>query len=123
MVDPSKDEESQSPIDWETLARTFGSLDENGEHGSSTIAREAIEILIGKERLRDAVDYYVDCRPGYELARMVLWQIRPWCAMERCYEIFMGHDLERRRAAVELLRVAGDHRVLPWISEFLNDAD
>jgi hypothetical protein len=80
--------------------------------------------------LRRAVNYYIqantgnDTHTGSELARFVLWQLRPWCAMCRCYEIFKGpNSVETRRTAVELLRVVADRRTLPWISEFLQDDD
>ena len=86
---------------------------------SSTQALTALEIIVGEDTLCDAVDYYVDLRPQNELARKVLWQLRPPSAMIRCYEIFKSDaGLERRRTAVELLRVVADRRVLPWIEEF-----
>jgi pimeloyl-ACP methyl ester carboxylesterase len=44
--------------------------------------------------------------------------------MEYCYEIYkMDSNLENRRMAVELLRVAADDRVVPWIKEYLEDQD
>jgi hypothetical protein len=111
-------------IDWEKLATDLGALTPNGETGGSEPARRALELLIGEDALRSSVDYYIDRRPGSELARSVLWQLRPWCAMSYCYEIFKGsRDVEDRRTAVELLRVVADARVIPWITEFLKDND
>ena len=43
------------------------------------------EILLGEERLRGAVDYYVRFEHGRELARAVLSVARPWSAMLRCH--------------------------------------
>ena len=44
--------------------------------------------------------------------------------MQHCYEIFRSdRNIDDRRAAVELLRVAADERALGWISEFLEDDD
>lgn len=44
--------------------------------------------------------------------------------MIRCREIYRSdRPLEDRRNAIELLRVVADRRVVPWISDFLNDAD
>jgi len=111
-------------IDWEQLAKNVGAIKEGHESGSNTFAIEAIEQLIGEDNIREAVDYYIKGGPGAELARFVIWQIHPWSAMEYCYEIYKtDDDLERRRMAVELLRVAADSRVIPWIEEFLVDPD
>ena len=70
-------------VDWEALARQLGAF-ENGEVYSSTMAKQAIEIILGEEIFQSAVDYYISFQLGYELARFVLWQIRPWSAMKHC---------------------------------------
>jgi hypothetical protein len=109
-------------IDWEGLARQLGTLDADGESGGSDVALRAIELLLGEECLRAAVDHYVARRPGSELARHVLWQLQPWSAMQRCYELSRsGADVDTRCAAVELLRVVADRRALPWVEDFLSD--
>lgn len=111
-----------APINWEELARHLDLLRPNGECGSSKSALRAIELLLGEENLRATVDYYITHGPGSELARNVLWQLRPWSAMQRCYEIYRSDvDVETRCSAVELLRVVADRRALPWVHEFLND--
>jgi hypothetical protein len=111
-------------INWEQLATQLNSLGPNGESGSNKLARQAIEILLGEERLRQAVDDYVAGVRGSELARSVLWLLHPWSAMQRCYEIYRSAaDAESKALAVELLRVIADERVLPWLAEFLNDPD
>ena len=113
-----------SSIDWESLAKKLGSLKDFGETSSSEMARQAIELLLGEDAMRKAVDHYVSFQPGFELARAVLWHIHPWSAMQRCYEIYRdSKDLEHRRTAVELLRVVADRRALPWVQEFLQDPD
>ena len=74
--------------------------------------------------MRASVDYCVEHRFACELARAVLWQLHPFSAMLRCYEIFKSSEsCESRRAAVELLRVVADGRAVTWISEFLEDED
>ena len=111
-------------IDWKRLAEDIGALKDGQESGSSLFAQEAIERIIGVENIRQAVNHYVEGDPGAELARSVIWRIHPFSAMERCYEIYKNDpSLEKKRMAVELLRVAADRRVLPWIEEFLNDED
>lgn len=111
-------------INWEELAKDLGAIVNGRESGSSTLAREAIERLIGPDNIREAVNYYIQRGPGAELARSVIWQIHPYSAMEECYKIYKTDEcVENKRAAVELLRVAADRRVVPWISEFLMDSD
>ena len=111
-------------IDWHKLSAELGLLRADGETGGSDDARRALELIIGEDALRASVDHYIAYRRGYELARSVLWQLRPWSAMRYCYEIFKGpQKLTVRRAAVELLRVVADRRALPWIPEFLEDSD
>jgi hypothetical protein len=111
-------------IDWEKLAAELGPLTADGESGGSGQARRALEFIVGEDALRASVDHYIADHRGFELARSVLWQLRPWSAMRYCYEIFKGSSrLAARRAAVELLLVIGDRRALPWIPEFLDDND
>jgi len=110
------------------LARAVGAISEtehgSTESGSRETARRALELIVGEDALRSAVDHYVRLEPGAELARMVLWQLHPWSAMERCYEIAKtAPSVEERRAAVELLRVVADRRALPWVGELLGDDD
>jgi len=118
-------------IDWAKLAVELGLEAPFGEYCCGREdAERALELIIGQDTLRAAVNYYVqantgqDAHTGSELARSVLWQLRPWSAMCRCYEIFKSSgSVETRRTAVELLRVVADRRTLPWISEFLQDND
>ena len=109
-------------IDWKAIAVQLGTLRAGGESSGSEQARKAIELLLGEDNLRESVDYYISGGPGSELARSVLWLIRPWSAMKYCYDIYKsGRDIESRRMAVELLRVVADGRALGWVVEFLED--
>ena len=112
-------------IDWSTLANRVSAFTApNVEQSGSSMARAALEQIVGPELLRAAVDHYVSGAPGAELARSVLWQIHPWSAMQRCHELFLtGTDLDTRRSAIELLRVVADRRALPWITDYLADPD
>lgn len=113
-----------SQIDWHKLSADLGLLRPDGEVGGSEHGSRALELIIGEDALRASVDYYLAHHRGRELARSVLWQLRPWSAMSYCYDIFKGpHQISVRRDAVELLRVVADHRALPWIPEFLDDSD
>jgi hypothetical protein len=118
-----------APIDWQALAERLQTIaTKNGETrtevGGTALARAAIAWLIEPERLATAVDHYVSLNPGFELARSVLWLLHPWAAMVRCREIATSDvDVNRRRSAVELLRVVADGRALPWVQDFLADPD
>ncbi|HEY9749123.1 MAG TPA: HEAT repeat domain-containing protein [Allocoleopsis sp.] len=112
-------------IDWEALAIELGTLtDFGGEIGGSHLGTQAIEHILGAEFFHQAVEHYISCKPGSELARSVLLRLKPWSGMKHCYEIFKhSKNLDDRRSAIELLRVVGDRRVLAWIPEFLADPD
>lgn len=109
------------PIDWNALAGAIGA---DPDSGGDRIARRAIAHLLGDEALRRAVDWYVDGRPAAEHARSVLRLLHAPAARDRCVEIYRGDpDAERRRTAVELLRVVATGEDLPLVGEFLADAD
>lgn len=110
---------------WERIAKEVGGIDEYGQESSSSgKAREAIEILLGKDFLKEAVRHYVSGNAGRELLRGVLWQLHPYSAMEECYRLFKTEDdVQTKRDAVELLRVIADRRVLKWVPEFLAHDD
>jgi len=109
---------------WHDLAKQLGALQDSRESGSDDYARRALEILIGEEHLKGAVDSYVTHAPGSELVRSVLHVLHSWVAMQHCYELYQSADnIEVRRSAVELLRVVADRRALVWVGNFLSDAD
>jgi hypothetical protein len=117
-------------IDWAALARNLGmvhvgqDLEKRTIYGGTEYARRALEMVLGPDKLRAAVDTYVEAGDGAELVRSVLWLLHPWSSMERCHEIYGSTArIERRRAAIELLRVAADHRALPWVRHYLDDPD
>ncbi len=71
---------------WESIAKAVGGTDENGDESSSSDkSREAIEVLLGKDFIKEAVRYYVSGGAGSELLRGVLWQLHPYSVMEECY--------------------------------------
>ena len=113
---------SNEPIDWPLLAQRLAARGYEG-HGS-TQAMAVLELMIGEEAIRQAVDYYVAWKPEAELARNVLWRLRPWSAMQRCDEIYHSSaDIAQCRAATDLLRVVADERAPDWIDKFLADQD
>lgn len=114
------------PIDWNQLAREL-----NAASGSFTyVACDAIEILIGHDRIRASVDYYVGEAggPGTELVRGVLRHIRSQIAAQHCYHIYKNDpNPEVRIAAVELMRgianALANPDVVDWVREFLEDPE
>jgi hypothetical protein len=111
-------------IDWDATRAVLRSEMPERDAAGDDAARRALELLLGEQTLRQSVDYYAELRPARELVRSVLWVLRPWSAMVRCYELAQSpNDIETRRSAVELLRAVADRRALPWISEFLDDPD
>ena len=115
---------ADDPIDWAALATELDTLDETGERGGDQHGRAALNALLGSDQVRRAVAHYLDGRPGFELVRSVLSLLRSPAAMHECYRVYReSPDPERRRSAVELLRVVADAAALPWVEEFLDDAD
>lgn len=107
-------------IDWERLADHFGAAEAvSGRHGHLALAE-----IIGADRIRASVDWYVEGRPGAELARHALWRLQPVIARDRCVEIWRSDDAPtRRQTAVELLRVVATADDIDLIADFLGDPD
>lgn len=116
-------------IDWEQLALQIGSIKDDpilGKHerGGDEIARNALEIILGKDFIQDAVDYYVKGGAGIELVLSILRLLHPVLAMNRCYEIYQVEgNIEIRHHALELLVYIADYHALSWVAEFLEHPD
>lgn len=109
-------------IDWKYIGEKIG-VKNDGPVGSDD-AKKALDLIIGPDNLRAAVDHYVYQKEQSELVRNVLWYLHSEVAMNRCYELYRNNDdLEVRRSAVELLRVVSDQRGVKWVQEFLEDPD
>ena len=113
-------------IDWRTIADQVGGLDADGNEriAGTPGGRRALEILLGEQNLRDAVDYWNAMAPGCFTAEMVLSIVGSKVAMERCYEIYKTEPGSRNAcSAVFLLGSFAGDEALPWVREFLDDAD
>ncbi len=110
-------------IDWNLLAKELGCCDSNIY--STDTARKAMSSILGADAIIDAIEHYISFEKGAELARQVLILLRSRSGMEYCYNIFKDDRecIDRRRAAIELLRAISDQYVLKWVPEFLNDSD
>jgi len=114
-------------IDWRGLAERLREVDARPEFASTVEgARHAVELLVGEDRLRQAVDVFVadDFTPAADLIEGVLRAIRPPSIAAYCHAISRsGAAVRDRQAAVRLLCYVGDRRALRWIAEFLDDPD
>jgi HEAT repeats len=114
-------------IDWKAIAMQVGDLNWQGNvrKGSGTQSgRRALEILLGEENLRDAVDYFISLGPGWDTAEMVMKLTRSRIAMSRCLEIYKTEpNTERACSAIFLLGSIADDTALPWIPDFFNDGN
>ena len=109
-------------IDWEEVAKRVGDI--RGDTYSTPTGRRALEIIVGEDNVRDAVDYWISQAPGCFTAESVLSVMRPKIAMNRCYEIYKAHTEPRiRGSAVFLLASFAEDEALPWVREFLDDGD
>jgi HEAT repeat protein len=121
---PAAARESEMAIDWKELAKQVGDLNaDDSERGSGTESGErALELLIGEENLRNAVDHFISLEPGAFTAEMVLKIIGSEIAMNRCFEIYKAEpNTDRACSAVFLLGSMADDRALSWVREFLED--
>ena len=83
-----------------------------------------MELIIGEDRIREAVDYYVvyAYRNSTDLVLSFLRRFQPLSAIQRCYEIYKtSPNIEDRITALGLLADIKDGRALEWIEEFLED--
>lgn len=71
-------------VDWKALAIELATLTNfGGEIGGSEIGTQTLEHILGAEFFEQAVEHYISCAPGSELARSVLTQI----------ETLVGHEI------------------------------
>jgi len=117
-------------IDWVDLATRIGAVDWTGNENppGTDGGRRALELIIGEDTLREAVDSAVNLivpwQPGYFTAEAVLKVLVSPLAMQRCYEIYKNEPgTDRGRSVVYLLASMADETALPWVGELLDDPD
>jgi len=112
-------------IDWRALGQQVGDLNVDGGErttGSTESAQRALELIIGEENIREAVDHWTSFEPGAFTAEKVLLIIRSTVAMEYCYEIYKNEpNTERADRAIFLLSEMADWRFMRWARELMND--
>jgi len=112
-------------IDWRALGQQVGDLNADGTEcnaGSTESARRALELLIGEENIRQAVDHWTSLEPGAYTAENTLLIISSTVAMEYCYEIYKKEpDTQRAGLAIFLLSEMADWRFMRWARELMDD--
>ena len=104
-------------IDWRTLEKQVG-----GCSGTEPGIR-VLELIVGEENIRAAVDHWTTFEPGYEAAEQVLLIMRSTVAMEYCYEIYKSEpNTKRAGRAIFLLSEMADSRFMRWARELMNDS-
>ncbi|HSZ17611.1 MAG TPA: hypothetical protein VK764_10965, partial [Terracidiphilus sp.] len=62
-------------IDWKGLGQQVGDLNADGSErnaGSTDSARRALELIIGEDNIREAVDQWTSLEPGADTAEKTL---------------------------------------------------
>lgn len=111
-------------VDWKKLATILDFSSDEQEISSTDLAKSAMIEIIGTDALFSAVEQYIKGETGAAVARAVLTHLRPFVAMQYCYDIYKSErHIEEKRMAIELLRCIGDKRVIPWVADFLAEDD
>ena len=113
-------------IDWNAIATQVGDLNADGsERGSGTESgRRALEILIGEDNLREAVDHFISLERGAFTAEMVVKIVRSKVPMKHCLEIYKGEPgTKRASSAIFMFGSFADCTALPWVRDFLGDSN
>ncbi len=97
---------SGKSVDWAELAVRLGTIHDDGESVSLSDARRALEILLGEDELRAAVELAASERQGALLASCVLRLIRTDVAVGHCLDLFERTSSREDREV--LMRLLGD---------------
>jgi hypothetical protein len=113
-------------IDWRALALEIGDLNLDGnEKGSGTESgQRALELIIGEQNIREAVDHWTSLAPGAYTAEKMLLIIGSTVAMEYCFEIYKTEpNTQRAGLALFLLSEMADSRFMQWARELMEDSN
>jgi hypothetical protein len=114
-------------IDWRALALEVGDLNPDGSEvgcGGTDSAIRALELIIGEENIRGAVDQWVSREPGAFTAEKALLILRSTVAMEYCYRIYKNEpNTPRADGAIYLLSEMADWRFMQWARELMEDSN
>ncbi|MBY9007375.1 MAG: hypothetical protein KGD63_11525 [Candidatus Lokiarchaeota archaeon] len=112
---------------WKELAIRVGSLeyDSSGnkkhEYGGTSFARDALELILGKDEIKEMVDYILDYKEAENLVLSILSYIKSSTATEYAYNIFKNSDGQRAMDAVWIIKHIAHPMSFKWIEEFLDN--
>ncbi len=113
--------------DWERLGLKLGSIkykdgSYEGETGSSELAKEAIEEVLGDNWIKETTEYAISFKPGAELAMNCLRLISSYKAAEHAYNLYKNStNQNEKNNAVWLIKHLRAKKSYGWIEEFIND--
>lgn len=110
-------------MDWAALARELGCLEGDSSEACDVVrASRALDLLIGDETIRAAVDLVVDNGPGRLLAQYALVQMMSRQASVLAYDIYRT-DRQRAVWAAQLIMHIGHPDTAQYLPIFLADDD
>lgn len=110
-------------VNWQDLENQILSSSDELNVSPDCVTR-ALEVLLGDDFLKSAVQQCIKGLPQAELARQILVRVRSSVAMDFCYRIYQeSSDFNERIEALGLLRWIANKSIIKWIPEFLNHAD
>jgi hypothetical protein len=109
--------------DWQALSKKLGVLKEdNSEMYEGINSSQALEEILGDEWLQDAVEAFVEGRPGNELAIKTLRLISSTKAAEIAYKIYIVNKDSNQQKASLAIWALSDIRTpltLDYVEEFI----
>jgi hypothetical protein len=103
-------------IDWRALDKRVG-----GCWGTDPAIR-VLELIVGEENLRNAVDLWIALEPGYGAAQYVLMIMRSTVAIEYCYKIYKEElNTDRALRAIFVLSTMANSEFVRWARELMED--
>jgi HEAT repeat protein len=113
-------------IDWNQINHEAGGIDGLGNElplGMQDGGR-VIELILGEDNIRSAVECWADRLHGAFAAQAFLRIARSRLAMEHCYQIYKANpNSSRANRAVYLLSEIAESEALPMMAEIINDPD
>lgn len=110
-------------VNWEELGKELVTLTKNGKAGQSSPHVQSLELALGADFFVQAVEHAVSRKPGSELARSLILDLKPWTAIKHCYEIFRQDHDNVQYEAYCLLRDVFDCRAKLSFSELYPELD
>ena len=112
---------------WKELAIKVGSLKYDssgrkmGEADGTYFARDALELILDKNEIKEMVEYILDHKEGEGLVISILRYIKSSTATQYAYNTYKNSEGQRAMDAVWILKQIAHPMSFKWIEEFLDD--